>query len=354
MSPLSSIAARGASCCGGSASPASSCWRSGCALWGLKQGLPYAYNADENAHFLPRAIGMFGHDLDPGYYVNPPAYTYVLHILLAIRYGGRLAVGEAFASDPTTVWTMARAASAVLGTVAVGLLYLAGGRLAGRAAGLLAAALLAVAFLPVFYSHLALNDVPTLAPLCLALWGAAGVLRTGRGLDYLDRGDRHRPRGGDEVHGRDRAARAARGVRRPRDAQPRRRAARAAARRRHGARGVLRRVPVRDHRPPRVPRRAEPPVRRLPRGGGQARLHAGQRLDLLPLVVRVGAGLGAARRGRRRAAAAGLPAPTGRSWRSWSRRRSSTSPSWARRSASSGAGSCRCCRSSACSPRSAP
>ena len=42
-----------------------------------------------------------------------------------------------------------------------------------------------MAFLPVFYSHLALNDVPTLAPLCLALWGAAGVLRTGRGLDYL-------------------------------------------------------------------------------------------------------------------------------------------------------------------------
>jgi hypothetical protein len=157
----------------------------GLRLWGLKQGLPYAYNADENAHFLPRAIGMFGHDLDPGYYVNPSAYTYVLHILLAVRYGGRLAVGEAFASDPTTVWTMARAASAVLGTIAVGLLYLAGKRLAGRAAGLLAAALLAVAFLPVFYSHLALNDVPTLAPLCLALWGAAGVLRTGRGLDYF-------------------------------------------------------------------------------------------------------------------------------------------------------------------------
>jgi 4-amino-4-deoxy-L-arabinose transferase-like glycosyltransferase len=153
-------------------------------VWGLRQGLPYAYNADENAHFLPHAIGMFGHDLDPGYYVNPPAYTYLLHVILALGYGGRLAVGEVFATDPTQLWTMARATSAGLGTIAVGFLFLAGRRLAGPAVGLLAAGLLAVAFLPVFYSHLALNDVPTLAPLCLSLWGAAGVLRSGRPLDY--------------------------------------------------------------------------------------------------------------------------------------------------------------------------
>jgi 4-amino-4-deoxy-L-arabinose transferase-like glycosyltransferase len=153
-------------------------------LWGLRQGLPYAYNADENSHFLPHAIGMFGHDLDPGYYVNPPAYTYLLHVVLALGYGGRLAVGEVFATDPSQLWTMARAVSAGLGTVAVGLLFLAGRRLAGPAVGLLAAGLLGVAFLPVFYSHLALNDVPTLAPLCLSLWGAAGVLRSGRPIDY--------------------------------------------------------------------------------------------------------------------------------------------------------------------------
>jgi hypothetical protein len=156
----------------------------GLRLWGVRHGLPYAYNADENAHFLPRAIGMFGHALDPGYYVNPPAYTYVLHGLLRLGHGGRLAVGDAFATDPGSLWTLARATSAVLGTVAVGLLYLAGRRLAGPAAGLLAAGMLAVAFLPVFYAHLALNDVPTLAPLCLALWGAAGVLRTGRRRDF--------------------------------------------------------------------------------------------------------------------------------------------------------------------------
>ena len=65
------------------------------------------------------------------------------------------------------------------------LLYLAGARLFGRAVGLLAAALLAFSFLAVFYSHLALNDVPTLAPIALSLWGTAGVLREGRLRDYL-------------------------------------------------------------------------------------------------------------------------------------------------------------------------
>src|SRR2546429_305153 len=28
-------------------------------IWGIKQGLPYAYNADENAHFVPKAIALF-------------------------------------------------------------------------------------------------------------------------------------------------------------------------------------------------------------------------------------------------------------------------------------------------------
>ena len=75
--------------------------------------------------------------------------------------------------------------------------------------GLLAAALLAVSFLAVFYSHLALNDVPTLAPIALSLWGTAGVLREGRLRDYLLAGRRARAGLRDEVHRRDRAAAAA-------------------------------------------------------------------------------------------------------------------------------------------------
>lgn len=153
-------------------------------LWGVKQGLPYAYNADENGHFVPKAIGLFGHGWNPHYFVNPPAYTYLLHLVFVVWYGGREGVSHAYTVDPTGVFVVARVVSAALGTLAVGLLYLAGRRLFDRRVGLLAAGLLGTAFLPVFYAHLALNDVPTLAPICLALWGVAGVLRLGRTRDY--------------------------------------------------------------------------------------------------------------------------------------------------------------------------
>ncbi len=154
-------------------------------LWGVRQGLPYAYNADEADHFVPRAVAMFGHDLNPHYFANPPGFTYVLHYLFALAYGGAEGVRHAFAHHPTEVYALARVAAAVLGVLALWLLYLVGARLLGRAAGLLAAAIEAVAFLPVFYAHLALNDVPTLAPLTLSLLGSAGVLQKGRRRDYL-------------------------------------------------------------------------------------------------------------------------------------------------------------------------
>jgi len=154
-------------------------------VWGVDHGMPYAYNADENAHFLPKAIGLFGHGWNPHYFVNPPAYTYLLHVVFAVWFGGREGVSENFATDPTEVWVVARVTAAVLGTVAVWLLYLAGRRMFDRRIGLLAAGLMGVAFLPVFYSHLALNDVPTLAPICLSLWGTAGILRRGELRDYL-------------------------------------------------------------------------------------------------------------------------------------------------------------------------
>jgi hypothetical protein len=154
-------------------------------VWGVASGLPYVYNLDEADHFVPHAVAMFGHGLNPHYFANPPALTYLLHLVFAMWFGGGAGVRHAYALHPEDVYVVARVTTAALGTAAIWLLYLFGARLFGRGVGLLAAALQAVAFLPVFYAHLALNDAPTLVPLTLSLLGTAGVLRRGRALDYL-------------------------------------------------------------------------------------------------------------------------------------------------------------------------
>ncbi len=153
-------------------------------LWGIKQGLPYSYNFDEANHFVPRAVSFFSHDLNPHYFQNPPAYSYLLQIVFELWFGSADAVKRAYVTDPTAVFVVARLVAAVLGTIAVWLTYLTGARLFNRTVGLLAAAIFGLAFLPVFYSHLALNDVPTLAPVALSLYGIAGVMRRGRWRDY--------------------------------------------------------------------------------------------------------------------------------------------------------------------------
>jgi len=159
-------------------------------LWGIKQGLPYVYDVDEYGHFVPEAVAMFHHGLNPHYFINPPALTYFLHVVFGVwfgvlRSGEHRSIAREFALHPDRFFLVARVTVALLGTAAVWLLYLVGARLFNRSVGLLASAVMAMAFLPVFYGHLALNDVPTLLPLTLSLLGTAGVLRRGRMFDYL-------------------------------------------------------------------------------------------------------------------------------------------------------------------------
>jgi len=142
-------------------------------LWNLDHGLPFAYNADEAEHFVPRALDMAtGGSLDPGYYENPPALTYLFALVYWI--GG---TADAFLT--------ARVVVALIGTLVVALTFFAGQRAYGPRAGLVAAALMAVAFLPVFYSKHALNDVVTLAPVTLGLIGSLLVYQRGSWADYL-------------------------------------------------------------------------------------------------------------------------------------------------------------------------
>ncbi len=154
-------------------------------LWSLKHGLPYVYNTDEEQHFVPRAVAMVGGSLDPNYFENPPALTYLLFAVFKLRFHagfpfGSHGFGSAFRHDPTAVFTTARFVVALLGTLSVGLVYWAGARFYERRVGLVAAVLMACAFLPVFYAKQALNDAVTLVPLTVALVASLWVYESGR------------------------------------------------------------------------------------------------------------------------------------------------------------------------------
>ena len=156
-------------------------------IWGFRSGLPRVYNRDENVHFVLPAIQMFRDGWSSSSYdqTNPAALVYLLHFAFALRFGGGSQATNAFATDPAAVLETARLIVAVIATSAIGLVFLAGRALLGHFVGLVSAAVLSVAFLAVFYGHLALNDAVAMAPVTLALLGAALGLRRGRLRDYV-------------------------------------------------------------------------------------------------------------------------------------------------------------------------
>jgi hypothetical protein len=161
-------------------------------VWNNDYGLPFVYSLDEATHFASRAVEMFWQDLDPGYYQNPSAYTYLVYALLRAMYGplGFLFdlpygnVTEQFEKDPTEMWIAARTLAAVLCMAGVAATYFAARRLWGVREGLVAAAVLSFAFLPVAYSRVAVTDVGALAGVALALLFAVRAAENGRLRDY--------------------------------------------------------------------------------------------------------------------------------------------------------------------------
>jgi 4-amino-4-deoxy-L-arabinose transferase-like glycosyltransferase len=160
----------------------------GLRLWNIDYGLPFVYSIDEASHFTSRAVEMFWQDLDPGYYQNPAAFTYLIYALFRVMYGplGFLFhlpfgnVTDQFDKNPTEMWIAARALAAVLCTAGVAATYWAARRLWGVREGLVAAALLAFAFLPVAYSRVAVTDVGALMGVALALGFAVWAYDDGR------------------------------------------------------------------------------------------------------------------------------------------------------------------------------
>jgi Dolichyl-phosphate-mannose-protein mannosyltransferase len=155
-------------------------------------GLPFVFSVDEASHFTNRAVEMFWQDLDPGYYQNPAAYTYLVYATLRVLYGplGFLFnlpygnVTEQFDKDPGELWVVARTLAAVLCMAGVAATYAAARRLWGVREGLVAAAVLSFAFLPVAYSRVAVTDVGSLAGVALALLWSVRAAEDGRTRDY--------------------------------------------------------------------------------------------------------------------------------------------------------------------------
>jgi Dolichyl-phosphate-mannose-protein mannosyltransferase len=160
-------------------------------VWNNDYGLPFVWSLDEGDHFTSHAVEMFRSGLNPGYYQNPAAYTYLVYALLRVLYGPlgfHLRFGnvtDQFAADPTGIWSAARTLAAALCTLGVAAVYLAARRLWGSREGLVAAALLAFAFLPVAYSRVAVTDVGALTGVSVALWGAVRAHEDGRLRWYL-------------------------------------------------------------------------------------------------------------------------------------------------------------------------
>lgn len=142
-------------------------------LVALRHGLPHAYSADEELHFVPQAARAADGDWYSGYFENPSGLTYLLALVLRLVLPGA-DVTRLLVEDPALVLTVARLVVAVLGTATVVAVALVGRRAFGRPAAVWAAAFVGLTFLPVFYGHHALNDAVTLLPLAL---GVLAVLR---------------------------------------------------------------------------------------------------------------------------------------------------------------------------------
>ena len=158
----------------------------GLRLWSFRYGLPWVYNRDEEEHFVPHAVEMFGGSLNPGYFENPPALTYLFYAVYKVRFTAGFPFGgggdfvRGFRNDPTAAFETARIVVAVLGTMTIAAAAWAGSRWWNRRAGFVAAALVAFCFLPAFYSKFALNDAVTLLPVTAAMVALLLVLERGR------------------------------------------------------------------------------------------------------------------------------------------------------------------------------
>jgi hypothetical protein len=157
----------------------------GLRLWEINHGLPWVFNTDEEHHFVFIGVQMVSHHtLDPGYFTNPPALSYLLGSIFTLGWLGSHP-GQAFADNPEPFFLVSRIVVALVGTLLVYLVYRLGRRFDSVATGLVAAGVMAVAFIVVWYSKQALNDAVAVTPAVAAAILALRGLDEGRRRDFV-------------------------------------------------------------------------------------------------------------------------------------------------------------------------
>ena len=145
-------------------------------LIGLQYGLPHVYNPDEVA-IMARALSFAKGTLNPGNFLYPTFFFYLLFAWVGIYLAGAWVVGRArsiaelqqlYFTDPTGIYTAGRLLGATAGTVTIAAVYALARRVTGSRGAAAAALFVAVAPLHVRDSHYVKHDVPATLAIVLA------------------------------------------------------------------------------------------------------------------------------------------------------------------------------------------
>jgi hypothetical protein len=142
------------------------------ALWlrvvGLGFGLPAVYNMDEVA-IMNRALAFATGDLNPHNFLYPTLYFYALFVWEGLAFAAGWVAGlfdsiaafqREFFVDPSRIYLVGRALTALCGVLTVAAVFRLGARLFGTTVGAIAALFLATAPYAVRDGHYVKHDVP--------------------------------------------------------------------------------------------------------------------------------------------------------------------------------------------------
>ena len=159
----------------------------GLRLWGIGFGLPYEYHVDE-VQYVRQAAAMGARGLEPVWWNNPPFFKYILFAEYAGLFvlgkwlgwhSSAIEFGARHSLDPTWLYLLGRATSAVLGALTVLLAYWMGKVAYNRRVGLLSACFLAVSFIHVRDSHYAVNDIALTFWVAVAMLASLKIVQSG-------------------------------------------------------------------------------------------------------------------------------------------------------------------------------